>query len=64
MYYYGQGVIKDNVYAHMWINISASNGLESALNGRDVLEGEMTSTDISVAQKLARECVTKNYKDC
>ena len=64
LYYYGRGVIKDNVYAHMWINISASNGLESALNARDILEKQMNSADISQAQKLARECVAKNYKGC
>ena len=48
----------------MWINISASNGNESGVNGRDILEEEMTSADISQAQKLARECVAKNYKGC
>ena len=64
MYYYGEGVIQDNIYAHMWINISASNGYENGANGRDILEEEMTSAEISEAQKLARECVAKNYKGC
>ena len=26
MYVLGQGVIQDNIYAHMWLNIAASNG--------------------------------------
>jgi len=59
-----QGVLQDNVYAHMWANISASNGNESAIELRDLLEQKMTSADISEAQKLARECVAKNYKGC
>ena len=64
MYYLGKGVLRDYVYAHMWANISASNGYEGAIKLRDLLEQEMTSADISEAQKLARECVAKNYKGC
>jgi len=29
MYAFGKGVPKDNVYAHMWGNIVASNGNEN-----------------------------------
>jgi len=65
MYALGQGVLLDYVYAHMWANISTYNGLESAAKLRDWLANEkMTSADISEAQKLARECVAKNYKGC
>jgi len=64
MYYKGYGVLLDYVYAHMWANISASNGDEDAIELRDLLAQEMTSADISEAQKLARECVAKNYKGC
>ena len=64
MYYLGQGVIKDNIYAHMWGDLSASNGNEDGLTLRDRVAKEMTSADISQAQKLARECVEKNYKGC
>jgi len=31
---------------------------------RDVVEEKMTASEIAEAQKLARECVAKNYKDC
>jgi len=48
----------------MWANISASNGDEGAIEFRDFLAQEMTSADISEAQKLARECVAKDYKGC
>jgi len=64
MYEEGKGVIKDNIYAHMWANISASNGDEDAVRLRDFVEESMTPAEIAEAQKLARECVAKNYKDC
>ena len=63
-YYYGEGVIEDNVYAHMWLNISASNGNAKGSKARGTIAKKMTSTDISKAQELARECVAKNYKGC
>ena len=63
---YGEGisVIQNYVIAHMWFNIAASNGLEDAIKGRDILEKIMTSEQLAEAQKLARECIEKNYKDC
>ena len=64
MYYNGNGVIQDDVYAHMWFNIAASNGNKFATKNRDIIAKRMTSADISAAQKLARECVRKKYKDC
>ena len=64
MYAFGQGVPQDTVYAHMWGNIAASNGNENGVKLRDLVAKEMTPADISTAQKLARECVRKNYKGC
>ena len=64
MYALGQGVIQDNVYAHMWLNIAASQGNENAVKSRDLIAKVMTPAQIAEAQKLARECVKKNYKDC
>ena len=58
------GVIKDNIYAHMWINISALNGYKNADKLREYIAKKMTSADISTAQRLARECVEKKYKGC
>ena len=48
----------------MWLNMSAFNGVENGSRGRDMVAENMTSADISKAQKLARECVAKNYKGC
>ena len=64
MYVMGKGVPQDDVRAHMWLNFSASTGLANAMEGRKIVEKRMTPADISAAQKLARECVAKNYKGC
>ena len=64
MYDQGLGVIQDNVIAHMWYNIAVSSGDETAKNNKDLLAKKMTSEQIAEAQKLTRECVKRNYKDC
>jgi TPR repeat protein len=64
MYDNGEGVIQDYTRAHMWWNIAASQGHEEAMENRDKVAKEMTSLQIAEAQKLARECVAKNYKGC
>ena len=64
MYYHGNGVPEDNVRAHMWFNLSASTGQENAIKNRDIVAKKMSSEQIAEAQKLARECVKKNYKGC
>ena len=60
----GDGVIEDFVYAHMWLNIAASNGADNAKEGLKIIVKVMTSSKIEEAQRLARECVKKNYKGC
>ena len=62
MYGSGQGVPQDYVRAHMWFNFSASTGDEDAIENRDFAAKQMTPSQIEEAQKLARECVAKNYK--
>ena len=64
LYENGYGVLQDNIYAHMWGNISALNQYVDGLKLRDRVEKKMTVADISVAQKLARECEKKEYKGC
>jgi TPR repeat protein len=64
MYAFGKGILKDYVYAHMWANIAAMNGNELGGKLRDDFEKQMTPAQISEAEKLARECVAKNYKGC
>ena len=64
MYYNGHGVIQDYVIAFMWWNLSAAQGNEIALSKRDKLTKKMTSSQIAEAQKLSRECLKKEYKNC
>ena len=62
MYGNGTGVVQDFIYAHMWWNIAASNGIDKG--NKKTVEEMMTTSDISEAQRLAGECVKKNYKGC
>ena len=64
MYGMGTGVIQDNGYAHMWLNIAASSGDKYATKNRDIVAGWMTPSQLETAQELARECVRKKYKGC
>ena len=64
MYGNGLGVIQDNIYSHMWINIAASNGNKNAVKNRDIVAERMTAADISKAQSLTRACVEKKFKGC
>jgi len=63
-YALGMSVIQDNVYAHMWGNLAASNGSEDGVKSRDIAATSMTPAKIAEAQKLARECARKNCKGC
>jgi TPR repeat protein len=60
----GRGVIQDNVYAHMWANLSAMNGDENGAGLRDRMAARMTPSQVEEAQTLARECVARNYRNC
>jgi TPR repeat protein len=65
MYQNGHGVIQDIVSAHMWFNIASSNGhkIASAMIEMFLIK-EMTASQIAEAQKMARDCEKKNYKNC
>ena len=64
MYANGEGVLQDNVTAHMWFNIAGANGAEFGRDNREKIERKMTPADISEAQKRARICMASNYTDC
>ena len=64
MYELGNGVLQDNIRAHMWYNIASANGNKKSSDWRDERAGLMTSADISEAQKMARECMSSNYQNC
>ena len=58
------GVLKDKILAHMWFNIAASNGMETAAGIRDYLEEQMSHSDIKLATKRAKKCLSSNFKRC
>ena len=64
LYYLGNGVKENMVYAHMWVNLASLNGFEMAEEINELLAEIMTPSQIEDAEKLARECVKKNYKGC
>ena len=64
MYAEGQGVLQDNALAHMWFNIAGANGEKGGADNRAKIEKAMTPAQIAEAQKLARECMAKKYKNC
>ena len=64
MYANGQGVLQNNVQAHMWFNIAAVKGAENAVKNRDIAASKMTTEQIGQAQRLAKECQARNYKNC
>ena len=51
-----EGVILDNVYAHMWWNIAASSGDKDASKIRDIVAKNMNPADLSKKKDLAVEC--------
>jgi hypothetical protein len=53
MYNNGKGVPQDYVSAHMWFNLSGSNGDKDAVEKRNIVEKKMTKDQISEAQRLA-----------
>ena len=60
----GEGVPQDDVYAHLWYNIAGANGDPTGRKYRDEVAKRMTPDQIAEAQRVARECVKKDYKDC
>ena len=60
----GQGVVQDYVRAHMWWNLAAVTGDSVPVKNRDIVAKQMTSQQIAEAQKLARECQARNFKNC
>ncbi len=64
MYGIGQGVLQDYTRAHMWFNIAAINGDKDSVIGRDTAARFMTPQQIEHAQRMARECMASNFKNC
>jgi uncharacterized protein len=59
IYSTGQGAEIDLVQAHMWFNLAALRGSQSAKECRKELSDQMTSAEIAAAQRAAREWLNK-----
>lgn len=55
MYDKGRGVTQNFVLAHMWFDLSAAQGNQSAAKDRDLAARRMSAVQVAEAQKLARE---------
>ena len=64
MYEIGKGVVQDYTRAHMWFSLASAVGNKNAVKGRDLVAAKMTPQQIAEAQKLARECQARNFKNC
>ena len=64
MHQNGDGLPKDLIRAYMWYKIAAVAGVKFADEARDVIVGELSSSEIKRARRLARDCVRKKFKDC
>jgi len=60
----GEGVAQDYLRAHMWLNLAAVGGDELSIKNRDIIAAKMTPQQIAEAQKLARECQARKFKNC
>ncbi len=60
IYSTGQGVTLDLVQAHKWFNLAAVRGNQAALGCRAELAKEMTTEEIAIAQREAREWLTSH----
>ena len=64
MYANGEGVIQNNVIAHMLFNLASAQGDEDGRKNRDTLSEQMTPSEIAKAQEMAATCLENNYKGC
>jgi len=59
MYFSGHGVARNHIQAYMWVTLAAAQGNKNAVIGLEILEKKMTSSQIAVSQRLAREWKAK-----
>ena len=62
MYSKGEGVEQNFIKALKWFVISGENGSEEGRKNIDMVEKRMTSEQITLARKLAREWMRLHFK--
>ena len=60
----GEGVAQDYLRAHTWLNLAAIGGDADAVKSRDITARKMAPQQVAEAQRLARECLARNFKNC
>lgn len=63
MYWDGKGVQQNFVEAYKWLSLAAAKRVDEAIEDRDVLAKELTSSQIEEGQRLAMEWEQKNKKE-
>ena len=64
MYINGEEVAKDYVRAHKWANLGATSGDGNAGVNLQIVATRMNPEQISEAQRLARNCLARQFKGC
>lgn len=57
----GREVTLDLIEAHKWFNLAALRGNDAAKHYRQELAREMTKSDVGLAQRRAREWLSKKH---
>ena len=60
----GEGVVQDITRAYMWFNLASALGNQKAEYNSNLAAKYMTQQQVAEAQKLARECQARNFKNC
>jgi TPR repeat protein len=60
MYSTGRSVPADLVTAHKWFNIAAMRGNSDAIRLRREIAAEMSESEVSTAQRAARDWLTRH----
>ena len=64
MYIDVNGVVQDYIRTQMWYNLAAAKGDTKSVKNCDIIAEKMTAQQMTQAQKLARECQARNFKNC
>jgi TPR repeat protein len=64
MHALGRGVAKDFSKAYMWASLAAMYGVSEAVEPRDAAAEVLTPNQLAQAQKMARECQARSFKNC
>ena len=64
LYALGKGVPLNYIEAYKWANLGGGNGNKKGAKLRDLVEKQLTISQIEKAQELGRKCLKTKYKQC